>query len=352
MDRVRPAVADPASLIPDFCRGEAIASLAFAMELMAICFTLASPPSGGRVLARLLLLSLFLQWIGVCSAAALCLLRRRLVVTRPGVLFVTSWAALVLIVIALSAIAWRLGQTLGLGLLPSGESVTSFVLRNGSLAAIVALLLLRYFWTRQQWRAQVRAESEARFQALTARIRPHFLFNALNSLAQLIVSSPAQAEHLVEDLADVLRASLEDPRRLVPLSEEIEACDAYLRIEQARLGGRLSVRWAVPEALRGWPVPRLALQPLVENAIHHGVSRINEGGEVTIEARETGGDLCVEVINPVPAQSAPSEGRGLATANIANRLNLIYGDRARLDGGLHDCRFHARLRIPPRARGG
>lgn len=349
MNRVQPGAIDPASLIPDFCRGEAIASLAFAMELVAICFTLASPPSGDAVLTRLLLLSLFLQWIGLCSAAALCLLRRRFVVTRPQVLFAVSWATLVLVVIALSALAWRLGDTLGIGLLPNDETVTSFVLRNGCLAAIVALLLLRYFWTRQQWRDQVRAESDARFQALTARIRPHFLFNALNSLAQLIATRPAQAEHLVEDLADVLRASLEDPRRRVTLSEELEACGAYLRIEQARLGERLSVSWLIPEALRSWPVPRLALQPLVENAVHHGVSRITEGGAVVIEASADSGTLTLEVTNPVPAHALPSEGLGLATINIANRLSLIYGDRARLDAGLQGRTFVARLTLPAQA---
>lgn len=345
------AVADsPSPLIPNFCGGRAVLSLAFAMELFAICFTLAAGTQDEVVIQRLVLLSVYLQWIGLCCAATLCWLRSALRQVPPAYLFATCWAAMVLIVLVLAQAAWLLGAYARFDVGLNQESQAEFVLRHTLLAAIVSLLVLRYFWARHQWMEQVRLQSEARYQALTARIRPHFLFNALNSLAALIRLHPQQAETMVEDLAEVFRASLEDRGQMSTLAEELTICRAYLRIEKARLGDKLELVWDVPEAFAQWPLPMLTVQPLVENAVYHGVSRLREAGDIRIRASQERGDLLLEVSNLLPpADDAGRSGHRIALDNIASRLNLLYGSGAQLQTLQEQGRYCARLRLPKSA---
>jgi two-component system sensor histidine kinase AlgZ len=345
MKRIEPQQTQAMGLIPDFCSGQALLTMAFVMELVAICFTLASP-NDPALLRSFALLSLYMQWIGLCCGAALCALRRLFGIARPGIVFVVCWGVLILIVAMLSNIAWYLGTHPRFGVLGE-EPRLAFIARHTCLSAIVSLLLLRYFWTRHQWREKVKAEGEFRYQALNARIRPHFFFNALNSLAALISLRPAEAEMMVEDLADVFRASLEQRGRMVPLVDEIGICNAYLRIEKARLGEKMEVQWDCAESLLNWPVPMLIIQPLVENAVYHGVSKRKDGGTVRIHCYLARASLIVEVENPIP-ENADSKSRGnrIAIDNIASRLRLIYGERGRLDLGPEDGVFRARLSLP------
>lgn len=347
MKRISPASNKPPSLIPDFCSGPALLLMAMIMELVAICFTLAGAEPGTDLPRRLALLSLYMQWIGLCGGAALCALRRLFRVARAGVVFFTCWVTLILIVMVLSNIAWHFGSSPSFGILDPSDPRISFVLRHTCIAAIVSLMLLRYFWTRHQWREQVHAEGESRFQALTARIRPHFFFNALNSLAALIMIRPADAELMVEDLADVFRASLEKAGRMAPLVDEIGVCNAYLRIEKARLGKKLDVNWDVSADLLNWPVPMLIIQPLIENAVYHGVSKLAERGTINISIYTAQKALIVEVENPLPPENQnKSHGNQIAIDNIASRLNLIYGERGRLELGPDEGIWRARLSIP------
>jgi len=351
VERIRPQTHFSADLIPNFCKGRAILSLAFTMELVAIVLTLGGGASDGQTAQRFVLTSLYLQWIGLCSAAALCWSRRYFNLARPSVMFVVCWGMLVLIVMLISDIAYRVSYALNWAFMLPTEARVEFVMRHCCIAAIVTLLLLRYFWVRHQWSMQVQAEGEARYQALNARIRPHFLFNALNSLAALIQVRPDDAEMMVEDLSDLFRASLEKRGMTAPLVEEIGLCHAYLRIEKLRLGEKLSVEWDIPEALLEWPVPKLVVQPLIENAVHHGISKLVGAGAVRVAAREIFGRLVIEVTNPMPLEAAgPSSGNRVAIDNIAQRLNLIYGERARLELGrdlrLEGGLFRARLILP------
>ena len=350
MKRIEPQRTKPPSLIPDFCSGPALLIMAVVMELVAVCFTLAGAEPGIDLVRRLALLSLYLQWIGLCGGAALCALRRLFTVARPGLVFVACWITLILIVMVLSNIAWHLGTSPTFGVLDRAIPRFTFILSHTCIAAIVSLMLLRYFWTRHQWREQVHAEGESRFQALTARIRPHFFFNALNSLAALIMIRPAEAELMVEDLADVFRASLEKAGRMAPLVDEIGVCNAYLRIEKARLGEKLEVQWDVPEHLFNWPVPMLIIQPLVENAVYHGVSKLTNQGVIRITIYQAQQTLIIEVENPMPpAESSSTRGNQIAIDNIASRLNLIYGERGRLDLGPDSGVWRARLTIPEKS---
>jgi len=340
-----------ASLIPNFCTGRALLQLAAVIELIVIVLSLASTAGNEAVPLRFVSLSLFLQWIALCSAAVLCAAQRWLKLVQVGIVFFTCWGLLLLVTLVLSIIAWYLDQGFGLGV-PLGDTPWPFAIRNLLISGIVSLLLLRYFWERHQWQEQSRAEAEARYLALQARIRPHFLFNSLNSLAELIGSQPAKAEEMVVDLADLFRVSLDSRQRLVTVREEIDVVKGYLRIEEIRLGGKLLVNWQVTAEAMDAELPRLILQPLVENAVHHGVSRLRARGMLHVIGRREGSYLIVDVENPVPPQEAEphTEGTGTAVNNIAQRIKLIYGDRAKLilgqDHGEFGPFFRARLRLP------
>ncbi len=351
MKRYQPKPSAQINIIPEFCRGPALITLAYVMELVAVLLTLASMGGNIQTQARFLLLSLYLQWMGFSGAAILCMARRWLRMVSVGVVFFACWGMLVLTTLMISDLAYRLESWLHFGM-PVGVSEWDFVLRNVCVGAIVSLLLLRYFWERHQWQEEARAESEGRYLALQARIRPHFLFNALNSLAELIRSKPAQAEEMVVDLADLFRVSLDSRQRLISLREEVEIVKGYLRIEEVRLGDKLFVNWEMPAATLDAKVPHLVLQPLVENAVLHGVSRLRGRGVLHISSRREGDFLVLDVDNPVPPQEAAPRtgGTGTAVNNIAQRIKLVYGERAKLmmgrDEGEFGPFFRARLRLP------
>ena len=350
MKRFEVSTASQSSLIPEFCRAPALLTMAYAMELMAVVLTLAGNATGQAALLQLLVLSLYLQWIGLCSAAALCAIRRWMPPARDGVLFSVCWAAIVLVSFIVSWSAWMIDDSFALGYV-TAAGLWPFVLRNVVIAGIIALLLLRYIWERHEWQEESRAEADGRYLALQARIRPHFLFNALNSLAELIPTKPDVAEEMVIDMSDLFRVSLDSRQRLIPLREEIEIVKIYMRIEEIRLGDKLLVNWEVPEAVLDAQVPRLTVQPLVENGVLHGVSRLRARGMLHVIARREGEFLIVDVENPIPPEEAPKRaGTGTAISNIAQRIKLIYGDRAKLilgeDRDEFGPLFRARLRLP------
>lgn len=345
------ARAPAADFIPDFCRGRPLLLLGVTLELFAVVLTLAGGAGelGMDAVRRFLLISVFLLWIGFCSAAALCAGRRLLHRVPVPLMFALSWALLVAIIGLISLVGYEILLRSDIGFATTPEPRYVFMFRQLIVGAVVALLVLQYFWLRHQWRQGVMAEGEARYQALQARIRPHFLFNSLNSIAALIGSRPAEAEEMIEDVAELLRAGLDARSRLVPLADELALSRAYLRIEQARLGDRLAVDWDVPESIAGSPVPLLSVQPLVENAVYHGIERLPGPGRISIRAQATDGGIAIEVGNPrVPPDVAlRSSGQRIAVDNIAQRLSLIYGEgQARLTLGEVGDRYVSRLELP------
>jgi two-component system sensor histidine kinase AlgZ len=223
-----------------------------------------------------------------------------------------------------------------------------FVWRSAALCALLGAALLRYFFVLQQWRARVRAEAKARFDALQARIRPHFLFNSMNSIASLVRIDPVRAERAVEDLSDLFRAALGAGEGESTLRGEVELVERFLAIEALRLGDRLRVDWRREEPLPwGLPMPRLVLQPLVENAVVHGVARLAEGGTIAIGLRMDGDLLRISVGNPhPPTDSAPlhEPGNGHAQQSTLQRLRYRFGLRAnlttRVDASNYVCELH------------
>jgi len=209
------------------------------------------------------------------------------------------------------------------------------------------VLALRYFYVAHEWERNVEMQARARVHALQARIRPHFLFNSMNTIAALTRTNPMRAEEAVQDLADLFRANLSEKRNQITIAEEIDVARTYQRIEQLRLGDRLSVVWKVDALPTGALVPGLTLQPLLENAIYHGVEPRADGGVVTVTGEMNKGMITIVVRNPVPpANLTVREGNRLALANIRERLDLMYGERATVKSGRFDDEYIVTLRFP------
>jgi len=206
--------------------------------------------------------------------------------------------------------------------------------------------LFRYLFVRAQWRAQLLAESEARVQALQARIRPHFLFNSLNTIASLIPDDPSSAERATEDLADLFRGSMRRADSLISLSEELDLARKYLQMEERRLGDRIGIKWQVDELPDGAFVLPLTLQPLLENAVAHGIQPRVDGGEVRVYGRSEGDIIVITISNPLGPKEHIAPGNGMALVNIRERLQLAFGPAASLITHQDDEQFFAILSLP------
>ena len=311
--------------IPNLCAPRQVFVMVLLSELMVLVYALAVsdlPRFNWDVLA---LSSLFVQWVVLLSAAFLCLLRE--VFSRQSLLAASAGSLLIVVLVTIiSSLAAR-------SFFPGYTVVTQsnwWLARNVMIAVVLSGVVLRYFYLQQQITLRERAELQARLDALRNRIRPHFLFNTMNSIASLIASRPAAAEQAVEDLSELFRASLQEAEIDATVADEVRLCELYLGIEQLRLGERLAVQWRVAEAVRDAPMPSLILQPLVENAIYHGIAQIPGGGTVRIEVSSEGDNICVRVQNPLPAAAPPSSGHHMAITNIEQRLTVLFGDGASL----------------------
>lgn len=218
--------------------------------------------------------------------------------------------------------------------------------RAALLAAAVAALVLGYFELRS--RAFSPAQAEARLAALNARIRPHFLFNSLNAVLSLIRARPQQAEAALESLADLFRAAMRDPGELVSLSDEIALARQYLELEHLRLGERLAVDWRIGAVSMDLPIPPLMLQPLLENAVYHGIEPAPAGGTVTIALDRRGDELRIAIANPVAGPLSHAAGNRMAVDNIRERLALYYDLEARLETDAGPGTYEVRIVLPCR----
>lgn len=209
------------------------------------------------------------------------------------------------------------------------------------------VLLATVITTSLFWRARARmpAAATARLAELQARIRPHFLFNSLNSAIALVREEPAKAESLLEDLSELFRHALADAKEAVPLKQELELARHYLAIEQVRFGERLRIEWSIDESASRAKLPPLILQPLVENAIKHGVEPSPTGATVRVSTRRRGDVVVIKVTNTVPAGTGV-RGNGLALDNVRQRLRLLHDLEGRFQSALIDGVFQVRLEIP------
>lgn len=230
-----------------------------------------------------------------------------------------------------------------LGLLESGS-----LERGVTLAVTTAALMLAYFESRT--RAISPALVEARLAALNARIRPHFLFNSLNAVLSLIRAQPQRAEAALESLADLFRAAMRDPSEQVKLADEIDLARQYLELEKLRLGERLAVDWQIGAISPQQPIPPMMLQPLLENAVYHGIEPAAAGGVVRIAIAQHGEELAIAIANPLTPGAVHAAGNQMALANIRERLNLYYDLEARLEIETTATTYEVRIALPCRRK--
>ncbi|MDB5890592.1 MAG: histidine kinase internal region [Polaromonas sp.] len=209
-------------------------------------------------------------------------------------------------------------------------------------AMLSAMLLTALFW---RSRARMPAATAARLAELQSRIRPHFLFNTLNSAIALVRAEPLKAEAVLEDLSELFRSALADPEESVTLGQEIELARRYLEIEEIRFGDRLRVAWSLDPNADSARLPPLLLQPLVENAIRHGVEPSASGAHLKISTHRRGAVVTVKVTNSTPG-GVGARGNGLALANVRERLLLLHDVQARFQTAFKDDVFQVRLEIP------
>ncbi|MFC4729595.1 sensor histidine kinase [Coralloluteibacterium thermophilus] len=317
--------------LPDLCRPGRLAIILLAAEAVVVVIALAPGAFPHGSLADFGAASALALWIALIGAVGLCLLRGP-INRLPLPLGALAACALPVAVAAVCiAVLYEVDRGIGFQLGLPAEQRTRTLLGTAGLAALATAALLRYFYVREQWRAKVRAHAEAEVRALQARIRPHFLFNSMNTIASLVRVDPATAERAVEDLAELFRAALGAGKGEATLAEELHLAERYLAIEGLRLGERLRVEWRLAEPLpRDLLLPRLVLQPLVENAVLHGVSRLEAGGVVRIGADVRERILYLTVENPVPeAEDGPGI-NGHAQGSIAQRLRHRFGRTARM----------------------
>jgi two-component system sensor histidine kinase AlgZ len=350
MQKVPPEAVAPAVdarptrfVIPDLCNGAALGVAVLVGELLVVVLLF----GGGELTWEgLALKSLYVQWIVLMSAGALCW-------TRPwvaqlslaqGALFAFATITLITLLVSIGADRVVAGTASFRAVPPDWLTIA----RQLGIAAIIAGMVLRYFYVQQQLREQEQSELEARIQALQSRIRPHFLFNSMNIIASLIAVDPETAESVVEDLSELFRASLNDAGNQVLLSEELGLCERYVRIEQLRLGERLRLEWEIDEYPDSLKIPLLTLQPLLENAIYHGIQPLPDGGTIRIELHYRKPLVEIRITNPLPAEEyrAHSKGNKMAVNNIRSRLNVLYEDGADLTTTVEGSVYVTTLRYP------
>ena len=346
------ARSEPRALnLPDFCAAQAVLAVVLIVTLTAVVLAVARQNGALNFWLDLARTSLFLLWTGMGSAAVLCLLRRHLARMPLAAASALALGSMLAVIALVSwGVLWLGGSSL-LGpratnlLLP--ESPWRFFAGNLGIGAIVAALALRYFYVTGEWRRNVELQARARVRALQARIRPHFLFNSMNTIASLTRSDPRRAEEAVEDLADLFRANLSEKRASITLKEELEVARIYQRIEQLRLGERLHVIWDVTDLPMRALVPGLLMQPLLENAIYHGIEPRPAGGIVTVSGALDGDIIGLTVRNPLPeAGEEVHSGNRIALDNIRERMELLYPGRSSVEASRIGDEYIVRLRFP------
>ncbi|MFK7730710.1 MAG: sensor histidine kinase [Pseudomonadales bacterium] len=335
-------------VLPDLCKVQPLFVLIVTAQLLVLVQTLLLGPVSSFDWAHFATASFYVQWNVLLCAAVLCKFRERIqrMPITPGAL--VAYGLILFISFLLSVVAQWLVHSY-LSRLP-GPWRWDWQATASQLAvvAVIGGIALRYMYLQQQVLIQGQARLQAQIHALQSRIRPHFLFNSMNIVASLISTDPKRAERVVEDISELFRASLRAGDDLVAVREEVDLCKQYISIEQLRLGDRLQVDWQLDDALMDASVPSLTLQPIIENAVYHGIQPLVNGGTVQIVGSKNGDDVSLVVSNPLPEQTEFDEkelprGNRIALANTIARLRAHFGPDANVKTFNDGYRFSAEI---------
>jgi len=330
--------------LPNLCDGDVFLRLLLLVELIAIVFALVSY-GGGSLTIHIGLISIVMLWVGLSTAVLLCLIRRQgWLGNHLQTTVVTISLTLVMTLLA-SFMSLGLGSALQFG--PTAQDVGFTLTRNLAVAAILVGLALRYFYLHYESDLRLKVQATARLQALQARIRPHFLFNSMNTIASLTHDQPDLAERAIENLSDLCRASL-SAEASISLQQELELTRSYVDLESLRLGNRLEVNWHIPEIEPVLNLPALTLQPLMENAIYHGVEPLPEGGVIDLTITSQEDFVAISISNPLLADynGGIRKGNQMAVENIRERLAIAFAGEASMEQSETDTRYTVTLKIP------
>ena len=320
--------------LPNFCNlGVMLRSLVIA-NLFLLAAAVMGSPSAAILWSQFLSVASFGEPALMLSLAVLCLARRAL----HALPYAASVAAVAAIEVAVTWVMLLFADSVLPDRRPMPFANIAF------LVLFTTGCILAYFDLRT--RALAPAIAEARIQALQARIRPHFLYNTINAVLSLIRSEPRRAERALEDMADLFRVLMADNRTLVPIATEVELARQYLAIEEIRLGDRLKVVWRTEGMPADALVPPLMLQPLVENAVYHGIEPSDTGGEIEIDGQLAAGQLVISLRNPFPGGGRHSAGNRMAIVNIRERLQLHFDAEASMRSEVKDGMYKVTLRMP------
>jgi two-component system sensor histidine kinase AlgZ len=332
------------SYLPDFCDGDTFLRLLLVVELIAIVFALVSFGSGSLFI-HIALISIVVLWVGLTDAAILCwIMRQNWLSSHLSTSLVTISVTLAMTLLV-SLLSLGVGSMLLYG--PTAQDVVYTLIRNLAVAAILIGLALRYFYLRYESEKNLEVQAQARLQALQARIRPHFLFNSMNTIASLTHDQPDLAEQAIENLSDLFRASL-SAEASISLQQELELTRSYVDLEALRLGQRLEVNWHLPDIEPDLNLPALTLQPLMENAIYHGVEPLPEGGVIDITISPQDELIAISISNPRLMDNTGRfhTGNQMAVENIRERLTIAFAGAASMEQIETDTRYTVILKIP------
>ncbi len=325
--------------IPDWCNLGLMLRVVVAVNVLFFCVASLGASSLAQWAEQWLRLAMVVEPVLLASLLFGCLIRR----------VTWRWPAGLQVAIALLLpAALTLGTQRVMAVAIDAPSIALW--RDPLFALLIAATLL--YWGRLRDRAYSPALVQAQLQALQSRIRPHFLFNSLNAALGLIRTDPRRAETVLEDIADLFRVLMRDSRERVPLSNEIDLCKQYLAIEQLRLGDRLVTRWQVDEASLPALVPTLLLQPLIENAVHHGIEPSTDPGSIEITIARNGRYIDIAITNPWQGEAVAARTRGnrIGLDNVRQRLALVHDLEATLAAGVRDDRYVVELHFPAERR--
>ena len=322
-------------LLPDFRNLAVMARVLVGVNALALAGAFYATSALGPALERFIRAAAFLEPLLLVELMALFL-------AASWLLRLPYWAGCVSIIALVTVLAALYHSAV--------RSVTAEAMpslgRTVVLSALAAAFLLAYF--RLHTKAFSPALAEARLQALQARIRPHFLFNSLNAVLALIRRDPKRAERALEDLADLFRTLMADARQFVRMADEISLLERYADIEQLRLGDRLRITWELDAAPSDALLPSMVLQPLLENAVYHGVEPGTGVGDVVVRIERRGERVLSVIENPHLEQGGQRSGNRMALNNIRERLALFFDAEARLETKIADGRYRVEIEIPYR----